>query len=189
MSETYFLFGLFGLAAIALCVILGLRRMAARAVARALAPEVAAMRWQAAALAAEIARRHRANEAFDRDFFRTWRLSEPQVFPAIGASFGLLPGPAIDRIGYFHAQLGAARERLAMAASDGGFEPSPYRTLSALVRAFNHVQPWVEPYLDLVTGHPPDMADANALLGELEDARAEPIAVAYLWADGCAAPG
>src|SRR5690606_20308328 len=140
------LFTLF-LVAAGFSVLCSQRYLAARAVLRALGPEVAAMRWQAAALAAEITRRHRAGEAFDADFFRTWRLSEPQVFPAVGGDLGLLSYDAIDRIGYFHAQLAAGRERLALAAAEGGFQPSPYRMLSVLVRAFNHVDPWVKPYL------------------------------------------
>jgi len=188
MTATSLLIQLLGLAVIAGGVVVAQRRLAVRAVSRALWPEVAAMRWQAAAMAAEITRRHRAREAFDADFFRTWRLSEPQLFPAVGAHFGLLSHDAIDRVGFFHAQLAAARERVSLAAAEGSFQPTPYRVLSALVRAFNHVQPWVEPHLDIATAMTPDLADASALLEELENAGHEPIAVAHIWADSCARP-
>ena len=159
-----------------------------RAVVRALGREVAGLRWQAIALAAEITRRLRAREPFDRDFFLTWRLSAPLIFPALGADVGLLPGDGLDRVGYFHAQLATARERLAQAAVDGAFHPSAYRILSALTRASYDIEPWVEPHLDIVTRDAPDRADACALLGEFEDQQKEPLAMAYIWADACA-PG
>jgi len=175
---------LLGLTVIA-ASILAWRLRAQRALARAVGAEIAHMRWQAAAMAAEITRRHRAGEAYDRTFLRVWRLSAPLIFPAIGGDLGLLTPDAMDRIGYFHAQLAAARERLACAATDMGFEPSPYRILSALVRACNHVTPWIGPHLCVATRDLPDLTDANMLLGEFEDAAAEPFAAVYIWPDSC----
>jgi len=164
------------------------RWLDAQAVRRAVAFEVAEMRWQAAAMAAEIARRYRAGEPLDAGFFRAWRLSAPHIYPSIGAGIARLSPAGLQRVGYFHAQLAAARERVAIAEREGGFHPSPYRVLSCLVRAVNEVQPWVQPHLGVSTGSPPDMADANALLGELEARGDEPIAMAYIWADSCALP-
>lgn len=172
-------------AALALAVVVGNHLLRRRVVRRAIATELVGLRWQAAAMAAEITRRIRADEAFDNEFFHRWRLSEPQVFPALGADFGLLAREGIARVGYFHAQLATARERWRLAADEGGFRPSAYRILSALVRACNDIEPWAKPHLDIVTGTTPDMTDANKLLGEFEAAGAEPLAVAYLWADGC----
>lgn len=169
-------------------LVMAQERLAVRAVARVLRPEVAALRCQAAHMTAEITRRYRAGEAFDADFFRTWRLSEPQIFPAVGADFGRLPREAVGRVGYFHAQLAAARERLAAAAVAGEFQPSPYRILSCLVRAHNDVQPWIGPHIDRVTQWTPDLADANALLGELEDSGLEPMVLTYVAAETCGWP-
>jgi hypothetical protein len=171
------------------CAVLAHSALRQRTVTRALGREVAGLRWQAIALAAEIARRVRAKEAFDPDFFLTWRLSAPMIFPALGADFGLLPGGALDRVGYFYAQLANARERLALAAAQGAFHPSPYRILTALVRASYDIEPWVEPYLDIVTREIPDRSDVSALLDELESAQTEPIALAYIWADACSREG
>lgn len=185
MMATTALILVLGFSATALAAVFLHRYLVARDVARAVGFEIASMRWQAAAMAAEIARRYRAGEAFDTEFFRVWRLSAPQVFPAVGGQLGLLWG-GIDRIGYFHAQLAAARERLALAEVDGGFRPSPYRILSALVRAWGDVTPWVEPYLGVMTRDTPDLSDASRLLDELETAAREPIALAYVWADSCA---
>lgn len=165
------------------------RALRRRTVARALGCEVAGLRWQAIALAAEITRRVRAKEAFDLDFFLTWRLTAPMIFPALGADFGLLPGGALGRVGYFYAQLATARERLALAAAQGGFHPSPYRILAALVRASYEIEPWVEPYLDITTREIPDRSDVSALLDELESALTEPLALAYIWADACSRDG
>lgn len=184
-----FLAVLIALIAAAAVLLWGQHRQRARAAVRALAPEVAAMRWQAAALAAEITRRYRAGTPFDAEFFQVWRLSPPLVFPALGADLGYLSREAVGRIGYFHAQLAAARERLALAEGDEGFRPSPYRMLSLLVRAFNEVTPWVEPHLDISTRNPADLSDANALLGELEALEREPVSMAYHWTDNGEAGG
>ena len=186
MSPTEYLLIVAALTVAGLGAMLIHRSLRRRAVARALGREVAGLRWQAIALAAEITRRLRAGEAFDPDFFLTWRLSAPMVFPALGADFGLLPGGALDRVGFFHAQLATARERLAIAAAQGEFRPSAYRILTALVRASYDIEPWVEPYLDIVTREIPDRSDMSALLSELEDLRNEPLALAYIWADACA---
>lgn len=165
------------------------RALRQRTVARALGREVAGLRWQAIALAVEITRRVRTKQAFDPDFFLTWRLSAPMIFPALGADFGLLPDGALDRVGYFYAQLANARERLALAATHGAFRPSPYRILSALVRASYDIEPWVGPYLDVVTREIPDRSEVSALLDELESAQNEPIALTYIWADTCSREG
>lgn len=161
------------------------RSLRRNSVERAIAAELLGLRWQAIAMAAEIARRVRVGEAFDGTFFHCWRLSEPQMFPALGAEFGLLPRETVGRIGYFHAQLATARERWRLAADEGEFRPSVYRILSALLRACGEIEPWAKPRLDIVTGTTPDLRDANLLLSALETAGTEPLAVAYLWTDGC----
>lgn len=161
------------------------RVLRGRAVARALGPEVAGLRWQAIALAAEIARRIRANQPFDQDFFLTWRLSAPMIFPALGADFGLLPREALGRIGFFYGRLATARERLALAAAHCEFRPSVYRVLTALITASYDIEPWVEPYLDIVTRGVPDRSEVTALLSELERSMSEPFAEPYVWADVC----
>lgn len=161
------------------------RALRGRTVARALGREVAGLRWQAIALAAEIARRIRADEPFDQDFFLTWRLSAPMIFPTLGADFGLLPREALGRIGFFYARLATARERLALAAAQGEFRPSVYRTLVALVTASYDIEPWVEPYLDIVTREVADRSEATALLSQLEGSLNEPFAEPYIWADAC----
>jgi hypothetical protein len=188
MTANTLLLLIFSLVAIALGVVVIRRLMAAAAVTRTLAPEVVSLRWQAAAMAAEITHRHRTGQAFDVDFFRAWRLSEPQLFPAVGADIGLLSNDAINRLGHFHGQLAAARERLALAASEGGFRPTPYRMLSALLGAASGVRPWLKPHMDILAHTTPDLTDAAALLEELEDPKRGPIAVAYLWHDTCVRP-
>lgn len=172
-------------AALAILVVWASYSLRRRAVERSISTELLGLRWQAAAMAVEITRRLRAGETFDSEFFYCWRLSEPQIFPALGADFGLLSREARGRIGYFHAQLANARERLRLATSDREFRPSAYRILTALARAFNEVEPWARPRLDIVTGNTPDMADAYRILGEFEATRMEPVPIAYLWADGC----
>ena len=162
----------------------------ARAVERALVHEVAAMRCQAASMAAEIARRYKAAEPFDEDFFALWRLSAPLVYPAAGAAIGRLPREALDRVGYFHAQIADARARLADARESGDFTPSPYRMLSCLLRACNHVEPWLrklQPQPNPLSWQFPDTTEADRLLEAMEQAAQEPIAVAYCWVD-CALP-
>ena len=162
----------------------------ARTVERALVHEVAAMRCQAAAMAAEIARRYKAGEAYDEDFFAIWRLSAPLIYPAAGAAIGRLPGGALDRVGYFHAQLADARARLADARDWGDFAPSPYRMLSGLIRACNHVEPWLrklQPQPSPLSWQYPDTTEADRLLEAMEQAAQEPIAVAYCWVD-CSLP-
>ncbi len=179
------------LLALALVLVgLGLGAWRARREARALELtlfwEVRDLRRQAADLATEIARRHRAGEQLDERFFGVWRLSAPLIYPSIGAALTQLPGASIGYLGYFHGQLADARARLAEARESGRFEPTSYRILSNLVRSSNHVQPWCErqqrrlgPRID----DDRDLSDANALLGEFENAALEPIAVAYCWVD------
>ena len=161
------------------------KRDEARAVEKALQLEASGLRWQAAAMAAEIARRHKSGEGFDDAFFSLWRLSTPLVYPALGAALGRLDGDAIDRIGSFHAQLADARARLAEARAAGGFEPTPYRMLSCLVRAFYHIEPWfgTQRHRPLMFAREPEIGEASALLDGFERAGDEPVAVAYCWAD------
>ena len=175
----------FAIAATALGALLWRKRHETRVVERALLDEVDALRWQAAAMAAEITRRHRAGEGFDPAFFSLWRLSAPLVYPAIGAALGRLPGDGVDRVGYFHAQLADARARLAEARAAGGFEPTPYRMLSALVRAYNQVEPWLRAFRPRPAFLIPEpgMGDANELLEAFEDAAEEPRAIPYCWVD------
>jgi hypothetical protein len=110
----------------------------------------------------------------------------PLIYPATGAAaLGLLSGEALDRIGSFHGQLADARQRLA--------EPGLRRLRSDAVpdallpvHAFNHVEPWLSrlrPRLGRICWDEPDLADANALLGQLEQPGTEPITVAYCWVD------
>lgn len=177
--------------ATAIAIELWRRRHGARRVERALLYEVQGLHMQAGAMAVEIARRYRAGEAFDADFFSLWRLSAPLVYPAVGAELGRLSREAIDRVGYFHAQLADARGRLAEARAGGGFAPSPYRMLTSLVRAYYHVQPWhpsLQPGRNPVMAYVPDLADACSLLAEFERADVEPLPVAYGWADCAAFP-
>src|SRR5690606_29139868 len=82
------LFTLF-LVAAGFSVLCSQRYLAARAVLRALGPEVAALRRQAGALAAEVTRRHRAGPALDADFVRTLLLSEPLALPGVGGHLGV----------------------------------------------------------------------------------------------------
>ncbi|MFC3711145.1 hypothetical protein ACFOMD_01090 [Sphingoaurantiacus capsulatus] len=155
-------------------------------VERVLFQELVSLRRQAVEMAAEIERRHRAGEGFDLAFFNLWRLSPPLLYPAMGAALAVLPGGTLDRIGYFHAQLADARARLSNARTAGGFEPTPYRMLSCLVRAISHVDPWYEGVgrtLGNVEPWEPDLAGASALLGSFEDAAQEPLVLAYYWAD------
>jgi hypothetical protein len=179
---------LVALAVVALALAAGARvwrsRREDRATDFALRTEARSMRWQAAAMAAELARRHRAGEGLDPEFFAQWRLSAPTVYPVTSA-LGAIGREGIDRLGYFHAQLADARVRLAEARAAGRIEPTPYRMLSHLVRAVNHVAPWLDRGRSWEPYPLPDLADANRLLGEFEGG-AEPIALAYLWAD-CAA--
>ena len=163
------------------------RLLNGRSVERALFNEVTALRWQACAVAAEIARRHEAGEPFDRPFFTLWPLSEPTVYAATGArSFGLLSGAARTRLHYFHGQLAAARTRMRRAEAAGGFEPSPYRVLSNLVRSKYELDPWIlalRPRLGGMLEDEPDIRAANNLVAKFENAGSEPIAVAYCPAD------
>ncbi|PQA88281.1 hypothetical protein [Hyphococcus luteus] len=162
------------------------RRRETRALERALFAEIAPMRAQAAAMAAEIARRHQAGEPFDAAFFSLWRLSAPLIYPAAGASLGLLQGEGLDRVGFFHARLADARARLAEAQTAGRFEPSPYRMLYCLVAAINHVGRWtdaMEKRYGCIPCDMPDLAAANALVGTFERSGSEPIMIAYNWAD------
>lgn len=164
------------------------RRSEIRALERALYPEIISMRFQARALATEIARQHAAGPPLDAAFFWQWRLSAPLVYPAAAQRLGLLPGDAPDRIGHFHAQLAEARARLAEVRS-AGMLPAPYRLLSNLMRASNHVEPWVrarQPRFGAMPGDHPDMAEAHALLDTLEDGVSEPVAHPWFWADCCA---
>ena len=142
-----------------------------RALERALFAEIVPLRAQAASMAAEIARRHQAGEPFDAAFFSLWRLSAPLIYPAAGASLGLLRGEGLDRVGFFHARLADARARLAEAQTAGRFEPSPYRMLYCLVAAINHVGRWTDA-MEKRYGHipcdMPDLAAANALVESLE---------------------
>lgn len=162
------------------------RRLELRDLERSLYPEVVALRLQAAILADELARRHVGGQALDAAFFAQWRLSAPLVYPAVGGALGRLPGEGVDRVGYFHAQLAEARERTARARVDGGLSGSPYRLLSNLVRACNNVGRWTD-RMEARHGRPlaglPDLAEANRLLGTLEDAGGEPIVHAWCWAD------
>ena len=154
-----------------------------QAIEKALMYEVIAMRSQATAMAAEIARRHMTGEPFDKSFFNIWRLSPPLIYPAVGANIGMLSHEALDRVGYFHAQLADARARLADARPVGGFEPSYYRVLSCLVRSANHVQPWLDTLQPDLGNADPDMSAADTLLNDLEKAAAEPRAEVYCWVD------
>lgn len=157
-----------------------------RGVERVLYAEIVALRRQAAALAAEITRRYRTEEPFDARFFALWPLSDPLIYPATGASpLGRLRRGEFARIGYFHAQLADARARLARGRAAGGFEPTPYRILSCLVRSINDIEPWLRARrpTDGSEEDYPDLTDANNLVGHFEDLGQEPIAVAYCWAD------
>lgn len=151
-----------------------------------LVSEVHALRTQAGAVAAEIARRHKAGEILDHRFFAIWRLSEPLIYPNLGSGLAVLDPEAMERVGTFHALLSDARTRLAEARSSLSFEPSPYRILCCLVRACNHVQPWLnartspDDPLSFITT---DLSEANLVLGQLESAATEPIMVAYSWVD------
>ena len=92
----------------------------------------------------------------------------------------------MDRVGTFHALLSDARTRLAEARSSLSFEPSPYRILCCLVRASNHVQPWLDARTspdDPLSFNTTDLSEANLVLGQLESAGTEPIVVAYSWVD------
>lgn len=175
-----------GLVLLIAVAIMWRRKRDVRRLERALFYEVRAMRCQAASMALEIARRHRAGEPFDANFFGLWRLSAPMIYPSVGFMLSRLPGSVIDTVGYFHAQLSDARARLAEARDVGRFEPTPYRMLSSLVRACYHAQPWCEalefPGSPLVYDCP-DLLEASSLLGEFERAGHEPVAVAYCWVD------
>lgn len=164
------------------------RRREVRAVERALYFETVHLRTEAMAMAVEIARRRLAREPLDTGFFLRWRLSTPLIYPALGARLGLLDRDALDRIGYFHAQLANARERLAEARAAGAFEPSPYRMLSALLRPACHVLAWIqglEPRERLVEVSMvwPDTTQAMALLADFEERAEEPVVQAYSWTD------
>ena len=156
-----------------------------RALERTLFYEVRALHSQCASMAAEIARRHKAGEALDESFFSLWRLSAPLIYPAVGFGLSRLGGDVLDRIGYFHAQLADARSRVAEARMAGAFQPSPYRILSSLVRAFYHVQPWLDSQerMDWALSEKADITHANALLSEFESSAKEPLAVVYCWVD------
>ena len=166
------------------------RRIQRKAIQRVLRPEIAGMRLQARALAAELARRHRAGMPLDADFFWEWRLSAPLIYPAVGPGLGLLSAEAVERIGFFHAQLAAARDRLAEVQAAGGVMPSPYRLLSNLLRACKEVEPWLR-----ASEHPavgaihvdPETSAASALMAEFEQ-RAELLAEPWCWADVCFIP-
>lgn len=161
-------------------------RIKRRSLQRCLLSEIVSLRHQARDMAVEIARRHACGEPLDPIFFARWRLSTPLIYPAAGAALAQLPGEALDRVGYFHAQLADARSRLADARLAGRFEPSPYRMLSCLIRAWNHVQPWcaaIDPHFDWLDGDEPDLTSASLLLGAFEEDGLEPVAVAYSWAD------
>lgn len=164
-----------------------LHRRNVSAVERALYSEVVSLRFQAAEFAAEFARRHNEAEPFDEDFLVNWRLSPPMIYPASARDLGLLPRDGLDRLGYFHAQLAEARQRLAEARALGRFA-SPYRLLSNLVRSCNHIDTWIR-HLQAQLGKPVwddiDLAGANALLEELEDANCAPVAHPWCWADSC----
>lgn len=155
---------------------------------RALYPEVVGLHRQAAQLSTELARRHAEAEdlRLDEAFFARWRLSAPLVYPAAASGLGRLPGGARDRVGYFYAQLAEARVRLGEARAADGVIGSPYRLVSNLVRACNHVEPWVaamERRLGPSLLARPDLTAANVLLGALEEAGSEPMADPWFWAD------
>lgn len=163
------------------------RRWRGQALERALYPEVVGLRFQALAAAAEIARRHRSGEPLDEAFFQGWRLSTPLVYPAVGGELGFLSADVCDRIGHFHAQLADARARLAEIRA-GRAAASPYRVLSNLLRASNHVETWVralEPRRGPLLGGWPDAVVAHRLLEALEEEGAEqPLIVQpYVWPD------
>ncbi|MDG2528826.1 hypothetical protein [Caulobacter endophyticus] len=154
----------------------------------ALYPEVVGLHRQAAQLATELARRHAQDPGLwlDEAFFARWRLSAPLVYPAAAGGLGRLSGGARDRVGYFYAQLAEARLRLGEARAAGGVIGSPYRLVSNLVRACNHVEPWVgamERRLGPSLLARPNLAAANVLLGALEEAGGEPLVDPWFWAD------
>lgn len=174
------------LIAIAVSIPWATRHMRARSLERALYAEIVSMRVQAAAFAEELARRHDRGQAFDGDFFRQWRLSPPLIYPSAGTDLGLLAGEALDRVGYFHAQLAEARRRVATGEATGQIG-SAYRLLSNLVRAVNHIAPWIG-QLERRHGKWPmsaaELSGANRLLETLEES-ADPVADPWCWSDTC----
>lgn len=165
------------------------RHARVRQIENALYPEIVFMQFQAAALANEIARRRRSGLSWGTDLFRDWRLTAPLIYPALGADLGLLSRDAIDRLGYFHSQLQEARTRVAEAKSEELGEASPYRLLANLIRACNHVQPWItglEPRLGKLIDCEPDLSQANELLTELELSSDHALTtVPYAWMETC----
>lgn len=152
-----------------------------------LVEEICGLQMQATALALEIARRVNAKEDFDARFFQTYRLSEPLVYPSLGAELRWLRRRSFARIGFFYAKLADARERLKEARKVGNVEPSPYRLLACLVTAVNTMDPWIND-LKYRPIYMPDRdnaawIDANALCGEYERSNKEPILNAYCWTD------
>ncbi|GEM_PF-2583284 len=156
------------------------RRMARRALERALYPEICAMRLQALLLAEHVAEHHLAGGSFDAAFWTGCHLSSPLVYPATGAALGLLPGEGLDRVGYFHGRMADARAALNRGA------PSLYPLLSNLLRACNRVAPWItalEPRFGPMIGGYPDVERASRLLESLELAEEEPAASVWSWID------
>lgn len=164
------------------------RRQQIVALENALYPEVESMRFQAAVFANELARRHDRAGSLDLAFLHGWRLSAPSIYPAAGAQLGLLPADALDRIGYFHAQLAEARARIADAKAFGVETLSSYRLLSNVLRAYNHVEPWTSSKarrLGTLPGGKAEVGAAARLLEQFEAAAQEPLASPYCWADVC----
>lgn len=166
---------------------LWVHRRQMRAIERALYCEAVSLRFQAASFAVEFARRHNRADRLDEDFFARWRLSPPMIYPVSARDLGFLSSDVLDRLGYFHAQLGEARRRLVDAQASGDFA-SPYRLLNNLVRASNGIEPWIRGYEQrhgAPVGHDIEFAEARALLELFEDAQAEPLAHPWCWADSC----
>lgn len=153
--------------------------------------EAIALRWQASAVAAEIARRHNAAEPFNAEFFDLWPLSKPLVYCGTGAeSLGYLSRADRARVTFFHAQLEGARQRWTSARNVGAFEPSPYRVLSGIVRAYYEIDPWIlrlKPILGEFPEQEPALDGANDLVAKFETTATEPHVAAYCAVD-CAFP-